>query len=361
MDYADVKFNPESLSERKLLILKAVVRDFIRSDQPVGSVSIVKNYLPEVSSATVRNELAALEGMGLIFQPHTSAGRIPTTAGYRIFINSLMEKKRLEAAEMIEIQNAMQQPAFRMGNILRDVTEVLSRITSTASLALSPRLSRAVIKAVRLLRLDSFNLVLIVFAEGDIVKHSHIKLEIPIGEELSARLSTALSREFSGVRMEDISEDSFIKIMSAFSSSPELVGKVLRLIIRAVEESAEVGVTLSGAEYIFDFKSLSGTDEAKQLYRMLSSGEEIGKIASKAKKDGVSVILGDETGDKRLSSLAVFIGRYAPDDTSILAAVAPENCDYEKICAALEYTCRHMMRLNRPGGGNKLILRRRGY
>ena len=359
VDYADVKFNKNSLSERKLLILNAVVRDYIRSNQPVGSASIVRAYLPSVSSATVRNELAALEDLGLIFQPHTSAGRIPTTAGYRLFIDTMMKRKRLEPSEMIEIQNALQQPPYRMESILRDITEVLSSITSTAALALRPRLSRAVIKAIRLLRLDSFNLVLIVFAEGDIVKHSHIKLEIPIGEELSGRLSTALNREFSGVRMEEISEDSFIKIMTAFPSSPELVGKVLRLIIRAVEESAEVGVTVSGAEHIFDFESFSNPSEAKEFYRLLSCGEEIGKILARVEGDGVSVILGGETEDKRLSRLAIFTSRYAPDKTCVLAAIAPEKCDYEKISAVLEYASRHMMRLYGRGGAGKLIIRRR--
>lgn len=360
MDSTDIKFNPAMLSDRKKLILKAVVREYTATALPVGSAAIVKNYLPDVSSATVRNELASLEGLGLICQPHTSAGRIPTADGYRLFIDFLAEKRRLEAAEMIEIQNAMQQPITRFDSILRDVSTVLSELTGSASVALSPRISRCRIKSIRLVRLDSFNLVLIVFAEGDIVKHSHIKLEFPADEALVGAISTALSREFTNIRMEEISEEGFIRIMSAFRDSPELVGKILKLIIRAARDSADIGVTVSGTEHIFDFPNFSNIAGAKEFYRLLSDGAALRSIIAPHLKSGVSVILDSESGDGRLSGLSVFACRYLADNSGILAVISPMRCDYEKILAVMDYTARHLSRLVGRDSGKQMIIRRGG-
>lgn len=360
MDSTDVKFNPTLLSDRKRLILKAVVREYTATAEPVGSAAIVKGYLPDVSSATVRNELAALEKLGMIYQPHISAGRIPTADGYRFFVDFLAEKHRLEAAEMIEIQNAMQQPLSRFDSILRDVSGVLAELTKSASVVLSPRISRAKIKSIRLVRLDGFNLVLIVFAEGDIVRHSHIKLEFPAEETLVGAISTALNREFTNIRMEEISEEGFLRIMSAFRDSPELVGKILKLIIKAARESADIGVTVSGTEHIFDFPNFPDVGSAKDFYRLLSDGAELRKIISPNLKSGVSVILDSESCDSRLAGLSVFACKYLSDSSGILAVISPDCCNYEKILAVMDYTARHLSRLVGKDSGKQMIIRRGG-
>lgn len=349
------------LTDRKRLILKAVVQDYASSCEPVGSASIVNNYLPDVSSATVRNELAALEKLGLLLQPHTSAGRIPTVAGYRYFVNELMEKKRLEARDMIEIQNAMQSAGNRMGNMLRDVAEVISHLSGCMTAVTTPQLSRMKIKTIRLVRLDSFNLVLIVFAENDTVKHNHIKLDYPVNKEFTDRVSTVLNREFSGLRMEEIDEQNLLRVMYSFPENPDFTGRVLKLIVRAVEDSADVETTFFGTAKLFDFPEYKEVSRAKELFEFFNSGDAFGKVVSPMiEKNGITVMIGDEINCRELSGCSIAALRYHPEMNGIIAIIGSVRADYEKMVALLEYVNRHLKRVFGTEGGNKLMIRKGG-
>lgn len=349
------------LTDRKRLILKAVVHNFAVSSEPVGSAAIVNDYLPEVSSATVRNELAALEKLGLLFQPHTSAGRIPTNAGYRLFVDELMEKRRPDVSDMIEIQNAMQSSPDRVAGMLRDVAEVLSKVTGCMTVVTTPQMSRRKIRSVKLVRLDSFNLVLIVFAEGDAVKHSHIKLDYPVDRDLAERVSTAVNREFSGLKMEEIDERSFLRLMYEFPESPDFLGRILKLIIRAVEESAEIDTALFGTARLFDLSEYKDVTKAKQLFEFFNDGEAFGKIVTpKIEKDGITVLIGEETGCNELSDCSVSALRYLPDVSGIIAVIGSVRADYEKVASLLEYINRHLKRVLGSGNTNQLMIRRNG-
>ena len=349
------------LTDRKRLILKAVVRGFAASAEPIGSAAIVNGYLPDVSSATVRNELAALEKLGLLFQPHTSAGRVPTNAGYRFFVDELMEKRRPDVGDMIEIQNAMQSSPDRMSGMLRDVAEVLSKVTGCMTVVTTPQMSRRKIKIIKLVRLDSFNLVLIVFAEGDAVKHSHIKLDYPVDKELAERVSVAVNREFSGLKMEEIDERNFIRLMYEFPESPDFLGRILKLIIRAVEESAEIETTLFGTAKLFDLSEYKDVTRAKQLFEFFNDGEAFGRIVTpKIDKSGITVLIGDETECYELSDCSVSALRYLPDVSGVIAVIGSVRADYEKITSLLEYINRHLKRVLGSGNTNQLMIRKNG-
>ena len=347
------------LTDRKRLILKAVVQEYALNSEPVGSAFIVSNYLPDVSSATVRNELATLEKMGLLMQPHTSAGRVPTVAGYRFFVDELMQRKRLEAQDMIEIQNAMQASGNRMGNMLRDVAEVISNLSGCMTAVTTPQLSRMKIKTIRLVRLDSFNLVLIVFAENDTVKHNHIKLDYPVDKEFVDRVSTGLNREFSGLRMEEIDEQNLLRVMYSFPENLDFLGRVLRLIVRAVEESSDIETTFFGTAKLFDFPEYKDVTRAKELFEFFNSGDGFGKLISpKAEKMGISVLIGDEIGCRELSGCSVAMLRYHPDVNGVIAVIGSVRTDYEKMVALLEYVNRHLKRLFGSKSGNQLMIRK---
>ncbi len=349
-----------SLTDRKKLILKAVVMDFIRTAEPVGSMAVVRGYMPSVSSATVRNELADLESRGFLCQPHTSAGRVPTVMGYRLYVDELMEKRRLEASEMIEIQNAMQKSVLKFEHMIRDVADVLSDLTGGLTVVTTPRLSRNKIKAVKLVRLDSFNLVLIVFAEGDVVKHSHIKLDFPADEQSVNRISVAINREFSNLRMEELDEQSFLRVMYTFPSAIELVSRVLKLIIKAVEESAEIGITVSGTSNMFDFPGAENPAKAKELYEFVCDSRNFKQIAPSIAKEGVSVLIGCETGVSQLENHSITASRYLRDENGIIAVITPLRTDYEKCVSVMEYVNRHMRRVVGHPNEKQLMIRKNG-
>src|ERR687887_1364625 len=156
----------EELTERKAAILRALVRQYIRTGEPVGSEALAAASPLRVSSATIRNELAALEEMGYLTQPHTSAGRMPTDRGYRYFVDMLPARTRLRDPDRRAIVGFFDEALADVDEILRGTTHLLSRLTRYASLALAPRLQETAIARAELIRLGTANLLLVVFEDG---------------------------------------------------------------------------------------------------------------------------------------------------------------------------------------------------
>ncbi len=350
-----------NLTDRKRLILKAVVNDFTKTAEPVGSSAIVSRYLSDVSSATVRNELASLEKLGLLYQPHTSAGRVPTILGYRTFVDEIMEKKRPDISDMIELQNAMQTGDTSLAGMIRDVAEVISKLTGCVTAVTTPQMSRRKIRTIRLVRLDGFNLVLIVFAEGDMVKHNHIKLDYAVDGHIVDRLSTVVNRELSNLKMEEIDGRSFMRIMYAFSEYPDFVGRVLKLIIRAVQESAVIETSIFGASKLFDYPEYSEASKAKELFEFLNSSDRLSRyLAPLVNKNDITVIIGDESGCRELEGCSVTALRYLPDVSGMLAVIGPVRVDYAKTVSLMEYVNRRLKRILGGDSANQLAVRGNG-
>lgn len=353
-------------ADRKKQILRAVVEEYIRTAEPVGSAAIVKQYLTEVSSATIRNDMAELERADYLFQPHTSAGRIPTQSGYRAYLDWLMERKRPEAEDMIALQNAILRGMPHWDRTIREVTETLAQLTGYAALSASPRLSKSKIKQIQLIRLDGLNLVLIVFADHDVVKHHHIRLEFPIDQALAEQVSHMLNREFSNMRMEHIDEQSFIRMMCLFDANPELIAKVLRLIVKAIEEMTDVTIYLYGVSNLFTCPEFCDIERAKNLYDFLDDPSKVQRLFSAAgEQAGTQMIIGAEIGIEEMSDCSLVLARYLPERTvsGMIGLIGPSRMDYSRAAGLMDYLIKHLDRMickTVKADDNQLILRSGG-
>lgn len=352
-----------SPAERKKQILRAVIEEYIRTAEPVGSAAIVKQYFSNVSSATIRNDMAELERTEYLFQPHTSAGRVPTQAGYRAYLDWLMERRRPEAEDMIALQNAIQRGMPHWERTIREVTETLAKLTGYAAVSASPRLSKSKIKQIRLIRLDGFNLVLIVFADHDMVKHHHIRLEFPIGQEMAEQVSLMLNREFANMRMEQIDEQSFIRMMCLYESNPELIAKVLRLIVCAIEEMTEISVYLYGVSNLFTYPEFSDIERAKALYDFLDDSSKLQKLFLTAgEQAGTQMMVGSEIGIPEMDDCGLVLARYLPQRTvsGMIGLIGPSRMDYSRSSGLMDYLIKHLDRMickTVNADDNQLILR----
>lgn len=350
-------------AERKKQILRAVVEEYIHTAEPVGSAAIVRQYLTGVSSATIRNDMAELERTDYLFQPHTSAGRVPTQKGYRAYLDWLMERQRPKAEDMIELQNAILQGMPHWEKTIRGVTETLAHLTGYAALSASPRLSKSKIKQIRLIRLDGMNLVLIVFADHDVVKHHHIRLEFPIDAALAEQVSHMLNREFANMRMEYIDEQSFVRMMCLFDANPELIAKVLRLIIKAIEEMTDVTVYLYGVSNLFTCPEFCDIERAKELYDFLDDTSQVQRLFMAAgEHGGTQIMIGSEIGIPELEDCSLVLARYLPERTvsGMIGLIGPSRMDYSRVTGLMDYLIKHLDRMickTVNADDNQLILR----
>lgn len=353
-------------AERKKQILRAVVEEYIRTAEPVGSSAIVKQYFSNISSATIRNDMAELERANYLFQPHTSAGRIPTQNGYRAYLDWLMERRRPDAEDMIALQHAIQRGMSHWEKTIREVTECLAKITGYAAVSVSPRLSKSKIRQIQLVRLDDMNLVLIVFADHDVVKHHHIRLEFPIDKQLAEQVSLMLNREFSNMRMEHIDEQSFVRMMCLFRSNPELIAKVLRLIVSAIEEMTDISVYLYGISNLFTCPEFADIERAKALYDFLDDSARIQRLLLTAgEQAGTQMVIGSEIGIPEMSDCGLVTARYLSQRTvsGMIGLIGPARMDYSRTAGLMDYLIKHLDRMickTVNADDNQLILRTGG-
>lgn len=336
------------LTQRKKQILQAVVQDYIRTAEPVGSANIIRRYLPEVSSATVRNDMASLEQAGLLFQPHTSAGRVPTESAYRRYVDELMVPYRLAAEERIFLQNILRNGASRVDSLVTELTEGLARFSGYTVLAMMPRMSKCRIKRMELVRLDNHNLVFILFADGDLVKHSHIKLDLPVGQELCERVSRMLNREFANLRVEELDQQRFVRLLVQFMDNPELMATLLRLVVQALADMTDVEVRLFGASNLFDYPEYGDVYRAKRMLDVLQDKETMRELLPRLiTGEEACAVIGSEIGEELLQDCSLIVAPYLPQrvQAGLLAMVGPMRMEYGRSMAALDYVVKHLARL----------------
>ena len=167
------------LDGRKIKILDAIIRDYILTGEPVGSRTISKKYELGVSSATIRNEMSDLEEWGFIIQPHTSAGRIPSDKGYRLYVDQLMEHKSINKNKIQMIENLLQQKVDQIDSLMKEVAKLLSLFTNYTSMISSPKIEKTKIKHMQLIPLDMNSVILIIVTDANIVTDNVIKMDIP--------------------------------------------------------------------------------------------------------------------------------------------------------------------------------------
>ena len=192
------------LDERKRIILKAIIQTYLETGEPVGSRTISKYTDLNLSSATIRNEMSDLEEMGYILQPHTSAGRIPSDKGYRLYVDELMQEKEKEVTEIKEL---MIEKTDRLEKVLKQVVRVLASNTNYATMITGPSYHRTKLKFIQLSRVSEYQLLAVIVAEGNLMKNQFIDLEEPIDDEQLLKLNLLLNSQLNGLTLGEISLD----------------------------------------------------------------------------------------------------------------------------------------------------------
>ena len=253
----------EGLSDRKRKILKAIIKTYMETGEPVGSRTISKYTDLNVSSATIRNEMSDLTDLGYIIQPHTSAGRIPSDKGYRLYVDELMQEKE---EEIQEIRNLMIEKTDKMEKVLKKVARVLASNTNYATMISVPQYSGSRLKFIQLSRVNERQLVAVVVCEGNVIRNQIIDLDEEMDDETILKLNLLLNTNLNGLPIQDINLGMIARLKEQAGIHSGLVASVLDAVAATIQvDEDDLEIYTSGTTNFFKYPELSDKTKEKEL------------------------------------------------------------------------------------------------
>jgi heat-inducible transcriptional repressor len=348
------------MTPRRRAVLGLVIRSYIEMPQPIGSKAFVAGYGLDVSPATIRNEMAALEEMGYLTHPHTSAGRVPTEHGYRFFVEHLLGETELPLSEKRMIRHQFHQARLELEEWARLAAAVLAHTTRKAALATPPRPSENEFRHLELLSLRDCMALLVLVLQGGSVKERMLSLEEALDQEALSRLSNELNDQFSGKASHEISAQ-----LPGLSPLTQQIGEILVQIMASVDYPTSDPIYREGLAHILTEPEFA---EGKQMRRMVqvlegpSLADVILAAAQPLEVGGVQVLIGGEGRWEELTEVSLVLSRYGlkGSATGVLGVVGPIRMPYDRTIGAVRYVSQLMTALvsdwYNPGGEGSPLL-----
>ncbi len=330
------------LDGRKITILKAIIKTYLETGEPVGSRTISKYSDLKLSSATIRNEMSDLEEMGYIIQPHTSAGRIPSDKGYRFYVNQIMEEKETEVTEVKEL---MIQRVDRLELVLKKMAQILASNTNYAAMISGPRYHQNKLKFIQLSKVDEKKLLVVVVVEGNIIKNTMISIQDPIGDEEVLNLNILLNTSLNGLTIEEINLGVISKLKEEAGPHGRVVELVLDQVAEAIRaEDEDLQIYTSGATNIFKYPELSDGEKASRLLSTFEQKDALQELIDDVNSNeqnsesGIQVYIGDEMPVQSMKDCSVVTANYELGEglRGTIGIIGPKRMDYEKVLATLK-------------------------
>ena len=327
------------LSERKLKILHAIIQNYLETGEPVGSRTISKYTDLNLSSATIRNEMADLEELGYILQPHTSAGRIPSDQGYRLYVDMLMEEKEQELTEM---QEQMLDKAARMEQLLSQDAKVLASSTNYATMVSTPVSSANKLKFIQLSMVDEEQIIAVIVLGGNVIKNKIINVEEPLSNENLLKLNMLLNTTLTGMPIEEINLGLIARLKEQAGIHSEVVGNVLDAVAEVIQVDNEMHIYTSGATNIFKYPELSDKQSAQEIISAFEEKQQLNELVTQtlAREDntGIQVYIGDETPVQNMKDCSVVTATYELGEgmKGTIGIIGPKRMDYEHVLKSMK-------------------------
>lgn len=330
----------DQLDGRKITILKAIIKTYLETGEPVGSRTISKYTDLNLSSATIRNEMSDLEELGYIVQPHTSAGRIPSDKGYRFYVDQIMQEKE---EEVTEIKDLMLKRVDRVELLLKQMARILAQNTNYAALISAPQYHRNKLKFIQLSRVDDGKLLVVIVVEGNMIKNTMIPISQQLSDEGLLNLNILLNNALNGLTIEEINLDVISKLKGDAGNHSQVVDLVLNEVAEAIKAGEEdLQIYTSGATNIFKYPELSDGDKASRLIDTLEHKEVLQEFVAEVnsgteEEAGIQVYIGDESPVQSMKDCSVVTANYDLGGglRGTIGIIGPKRMDYEKVLGTL--------------------------
>ncbi len=327
------------LGERKRKILSSIVNEYIVGAEPVGSRHIAKNYGLGLSPATIRNEMADLEEMGYLEQPHTSAGRVPSVKGYRFYVNELMTGYQLTLQELDALRHMLELRVEQFDKLIGQISAMISRFTNYTTVLVSPEMRRGTIKSIELVPIDKGNMLVIVVTNEGVVNHKRVKIPDNVDEMFIMKFSQVLKEHLSGAVIGDINVQTISQIKQAMETNYELLFPVLDFISELLCDMEDGELYVRGEANILNFPEYSDVGKAREFFDFLSDPDSVREaIASKGTSDDIDIKIGTENKLDVMRDCSVITTNYYVGDKVMgrLGIIGPTRMDYAKTVAKLK-------------------------
>lgn len=337
--------------ERRLAVLRAIVQDYVATEEPVGSKALVERHHLNVSPATIRNDMAALEEEGFLAQPHTSAGRVPTDKGYRLFVDRLSTVKPMTTAERRAIAGFL-DGAVDLDDVVNRSVRVLAQLTRQVAVVQYPSLSRSTVRHVEVVALTPTRLLLVLILSSGRVEQRHVELDADLAEDELATLRSRVNLAATGEIIADAASalDALVRPQEGEATDapppPALVAVVETLVDAMSDHRSDERVVVGGTANLARFGESFDTS-IRPLLEALEEQVVLLRLLGEATTGGaVTVRIGTEGPYEELSSTSVVATGYGPDDAlASLGIVGPTRMDYPGTMAAVRAVARYVSRI----------------
>ncbi len=327
------------LTERKKKVLRSVVDLYIRTAEPVGSKAITALPDMKFSSATIRNEMADLTEMGYLEQPHTSAGRIPSAAGYRLYVDELMAEYRLSLDETKSINIAIEEKMQRVDKLVEKVARLVSQATDLPAISATSRRSGAAVKRYDLILAGQGSIILVLLLENDEVVNKLVKLPLSLGEMELKLLSAVLNAAMTGIPAEDFTAELLEKVMSSAGSAAALVPVIVDFTTDTLRRQDSTHMAVAGQSRLLGLPEYRDVDKAQRVLETMDGDVLSGLPAVMRGENGTKVLVGPENVATELRDTSVVMTKFDIGDglQGMIGVVGPTRMDYAKVTARLSY------------------------
>ena len=328
------------MDERKKRILQAIIDDYIDTAEPIGSRTIARKHELGLSSATIRNEMADLEEMGYLAQPHTSAGRVPSDKGYRLYVDKLMPAHDLKAEDIEKLRSEMELRINELSQLLRQASAVLSRFTKYTSMAISPQLRASTIKAIQVVPIEPGKALVIVVNNADIVRNGLVKISEYIKPEALIKISNILNNKLSGLAIQQVN----LHIIKDLERETGVPGEILMPILDGaadcIEQIDNQEVFVEGTTNILNYPEFRDVVKAREFMSMIDEKTSICKaLLDNVAPEGIVVRIGNENDLSGIKDCSLITINYNIAGTlnGTIGIIGPTRMEYPKVISSLRY------------------------
>lgn len=328
------------LDERKIKILTAVIDDYIATAEPIGSRTIARKYRIGISPATIRNEMADLEELGYLSQPHTSAGRVPSNKGYRYYVDFLLPTKKLDKNEQDMIRQICNRRVNELEEIIEESARVISKLTSYTTITLGPQIETSRLKHVQLTRIDDSKGLLIVITNFGTISHHVINIPRNLNNSDFIRISNILNSHLAGKVVSELSKETIDMVKSETIQYDEILNILLDILVENVDEAKEeTRVISTGSSKILEYPEFKDIEKAKKFLYLLEQHDFITKaIKTTSKPNSITVTIGNENPWTELQEFSIVTASFSVEDKNIgtFGIIGPTRMEYSKVISILE-------------------------
>lgn len=327
------------MEKRKKQVLNAIIKEYISSAEPVGSRAVAKKYDLGVSPATIRNEMSDLEEEGYIEQPHTSAGRVPSSKGYRYFVDNLMQREVLDPTQMQQVREALSAESGEMDEFMRSCCNMISALTNYTALAAIPEQSRSTLSNIQLVQVNDYQILVMMLASTGIIRHKMIDLDTPIKQEEVLRIESMMRQNLVGKEIKHLSYDLLHELLADYQLREKMAMQALNLLEQTLNVDTEHKIFTGGVMNMLSQPEFHDIDKLKNMFALIDEEAKLEELFNSAGSDRLTVTIGGEMPVEGAKDCSMVVANYFVngEKAGSLGVLGPTRLNYGRTVSLMEF------------------------